>query len=65
MLNLKLKSDVEKAVNEIITCFQLEVKEAKKVETHPQWEISDDDGEKDNDEGSDTEGSSDYDSEDD
>ena len=28
-------------------CRQLDVKEAKKVESHPQWEISDDDEEKD------------------
>lgn len=28
---------------------QLEVKEAKKVESHPQWDISDDEAEKDKD----------------
>ena len=44
----------------ILLSFQLDVKEAKKIENHPQWDISDDEEKEDN-EGSETEGDSDYD----
>ena len=40
---------------------QLDVKEAKKVESHPQWEITDDEEEKEDEEGSDSAVSSDED----
>lgn len=35
------------SVYRVYLCLQLDVKEAKKIESHPQWEISDDDEEKD------------------
>ncbi len=41
-------------------CLQLDVKEAKKVESHPQWDISDDEDKEEND-GTESEGDSDYD----
>ncbi|KAK6187306.1 hypothetical protein SNE40_005367 [Patella caerulea] len=52
--------DFDKFVN-----FKIDVKKAKPVEDHPQWDISDDEDEHDHDDDVDTEDDSDYDSEDD
>jgi len=48
-----------------LSLFQLDVKEAKVITDHPQWDISDEEGEKEEGEGEDTEEDSDYSSEDD
>jgi translocation protein SEC63 len=41
--------------------FQLDVKEARKIENHPQWDISDEDEDHDEEDASDSEVTTDYD----